>query len=181
MPTDRIRHMLDCLVTRNALAYQYFIEALILTGNVHIANILEPDYSTSEQCRRLIEREMIPHRQHVISSIDPNTSTAATTTTTTTTQAANIESIISSDDHNLKYPITCSQNHPHIEQLATWYSSSMHASYPNPLTLAALVAASTNSEQHHRRPPLHPNHHLAMRRQPTYSPMSTSRSNSTTG
>ena len=55
--SDRIRHTLDCLITRNALAYQYFLEALVLTQNTQIADILEPDYTLSERYKQVIERE----------------------------------------------------------------------------------------------------------------------------
>lgn len=57
--TDRVRQMLDVLVSRNPLSYQYFLESLILTNNNHIANILDPDYCQSEECRLMIERENI--------------------------------------------------------------------------------------------------------------------------
>lgn len=60
VPTDRVRHLLDYLITRNALAYQYFLESLCITGNTHIADILEPYYSSSDQCRLVIEREKLP-------------------------------------------------------------------------------------------------------------------------
>ncbi|CAF0754057.1 unnamed protein product [Brachionus calyciflorus] len=81
VPTDRVRHLLDYLITRNALAYQYFLEALCLTGNTDIADILEPDYSSSEQCRLVIEREKIP-------KLDKT-----------------------DNHENLSYPVTCTQTH----------------------------------------------------------------------
>ena len=57
---DRIRHMLDILESKNiVLAYQYFLEALVVTGHTHVANIVEPDYCSSEQCRLVIERERL--------------------------------------------------------------------------------------------------------------------------
>ncbi len=59
VPSDQVRQTLDILITRNALAYQYFLEALILTNNTEIASILEPDYQSSEACRKMIERERI--------------------------------------------------------------------------------------------------------------------------
>ena len=55
--SDRIRHALDSLITRNALAYQYFLEALVLTQNTHIADILEPDYTLSDRYKQVVERE----------------------------------------------------------------------------------------------------------------------------
>lgn len=183
MPSDRIRHTLDHLVTRNALSYQYFLEALVLTGNIQIANILEPDYSSGEQCRRVIEREMLPQRQHINTNI-PIQVSSTTTGPTSTAVAPNgtsneITTSTSSnqinEENNLQYPVTCSQNHPFYIEPPPWYYYT-HANYPNHIPLVALAATSE-----HRRPPLHPNHHLAMRRQPTYSPMSSSRSNSTTG
>ena len=67
MPPDRIRQMLDLLVSRNALSYQYFLESLILTDNIHIANILEPDYSVSDDCKRMVEREQIPQYPQQVS------------------------------------------------------------------------------------------------------------------
>jgi hypothetical protein len=54
---DRIRQMLDCLVTRNALAFQCFLEALVLTNNESIANQIEPTFTKSESYRKLIEQE----------------------------------------------------------------------------------------------------------------------------
>jgi hypothetical protein len=59
VPSDQIRQTLDCLITKNALSYQYFLESLILTQNIDIANLLEPDYSTSEACKMMIDRERI--------------------------------------------------------------------------------------------------------------------------
>lgn len=198
MPSDRIRYTLDYLVTRNALAYQYFLEALILTGNVHIANILEPDYQNSEQCRRLIEREMIfPHQNHRQQQQQQHAFNQATTSSAAsnnnnkkTTDDKNEVEGSDSEQSQLQYPTACSQNHPMVEQLV---ASCWTASYPNSLALAALIAATEQQQQqqqnyqqqfqqqHRHRPPLHPNHHLlAMRRQPTYSPMSSSRSNSST-
>ena len=56
---DQIRQFLDSLITKNALAYQYFLEALILTNNNQIANILQPDYESSDACKLMIERERI--------------------------------------------------------------------------------------------------------------------------
>jgi len=59
VPSDQVRQTLDILITRNALAYQYFLEALILTNNTEIASTLEPDYQSSEACKQMIERERI--------------------------------------------------------------------------------------------------------------------------
>lgn len=196
MPSDRIRHMLDYLITRNALAYQYFLESLVLTGNVLIANALEPSYSTSEQCRRLIEREMIQPSRH--------TTTATTSGTTSNSSSSQQQQQQQQpDDHNLQYPTTCSQNHPHVDTAdATLFGfhPSLHLSAFNSATAAAAAAATSagvfySSEQqhqhlhaavqHHRRPPFHPNHHpLMMRRLATYTatPLSlSSRSNSSNG
>lgn len=207
MPSDRIRYTLDYLVTRNALAYQYFLEALILTGNVHIANILEPDYQNSEQCRRLIEREMIfPHHQNHRQQQQQQQASNQATTSSAAVAASNNKNndkktiedknegeSSDGEQSQLQYPTACSQNHPMVEQLvASCWTAAMHSSYPNSLALAALIAATEQQQQqqqnnqqqfqqHRHRPPLHPNHHLlAMRRQPTYSPMSSSRSNSST-
>jgi len=78
VPSDRIRQTLDCLITRNALAYQYFLEALVLTDNTHLANLLEPEFGNSEACRLMIEREriMLPfvpaHNQHQVNQLTKN-------------------------------------------------------------------------------------------------------------
>lgn len=62
---DRIRHMLDILESKNiVLAYQYFLEALVVTGNTHVAHTIEPDYCSSEQCRMVLERERIRGFHH---------------------------------------------------------------------------------------------------------------------
>lgn len=69
VPSDRIRHMLDHLITRNALSYQHFLDSLCLTGNSHIANILEPEYTQSEQCKLMLEREKIPLQSSEITDL----------------------------------------------------------------------------------------------------------------
>ena len=196
VPSDRIRHMLDYLVTRNALAYQYFLESLILTGNVHIANVLEPDYSTSEQCRRLIEREMI-HQ--------------AATTSTKASSSAGEQQQSGGDEYNtLQYPTTCSQTHqPPTLPLDYTAANMMMFSHPvyTPLSASIVTGSASaaaglldrpNHQQQYlsqhpnmynqlfsRLPPFHPNHHLAMRRLATYtaSPicLASSRSNSSNG
>lgn len=93
VPPDRIRQMLDLLVSRNALSYQYFLESLILTDNIHIANILDPEYSTSEECRRMVQREQITLPPH------------------SNTEASNQH--FTHNNHHLNYnssnPVLCSQ------------------------------------------------------------------------
>ena len=76
MPSDRIRQTLDCLITRNALAYQYFLEGLVLTDNTHLANLLEPEFGSSEACRLMVERERIvlppAYNQHQVNQLTKN-------------------------------------------------------------------------------------------------------------
>ena len=94
---DRIRHTLDILETKPVLAYQYFLEALVVTGNKHVADILEPDYSGSEQCRMVIERERIRGFHNTQDH--------------------------SGDMANLPFPVTCTQNH-HMAELHSPSSTS---------------------------------------------------------
>jgi hypothetical protein len=55
--TDRIRHTLDCLVKSNALAYNCFIQALCLTDNKQIAELIDADYTHGLHCRTAVEYE----------------------------------------------------------------------------------------------------------------------------
>jgi hypothetical protein len=97
---DRIRHMLDILESKNiVLAYQYFLEALVVTGNFHVANILEPDYCASEQCRMVIERERM--RGFHSGSNGSNGSGGGD----------RIINEYGNDVVNLPFPVTCTQNH----------------------------------------------------------------------
>lgn len=100
-PCDRIRNTLDYLIKNsNSQAYQYFLESLILTGNTVIANILEPEYSASEECKNLIERERI------------------------TTY-----NIINNNENCLPYPVACSQAEPsHLYRNSSCTPPQMHHS-----------------------------------------------------
>jgi hypothetical protein len=55
--TDRIRHMLDCLVKSNALAYNCFIQALCLTDNKQLAEVIDAEYTHGLHCRTAVEYE----------------------------------------------------------------------------------------------------------------------------
>lgn len=88
--------MLDHLVTRNALAYQYFLEALVLTDNSEIANTLEPGYPSSDECKRVVERERLPALAN----------NARSRVLTAPAQS------MSAENANLPYPVVCTQNHP---------------------------------------------------------------------
>ena len=109
---DRIRHTLDLLETKQVLAYQYFLEALVVTGNKHVADILEPDYSSSEQCRMVIERERIRGFHHTNEHVSSSSS--------------------SSETINLRFPVTCTQNHANESPYLSPSSSSNVLAPNNP-------------------------------------------------
>jgi hypothetical protein len=117
---DRIRHMLDILESKSiVLAYQYFLEALVVTDNLHVANILEPDYCASEQCRLVIERERM--RGFHCSSSGRGGS-----------ESMNNELV------NLPFPITCTQNHLESPVSSSPSSSSSLSNQVNSNALAPM-------------------------------------------
>ena len=58
MPRDRVRQTLDYLVTRGPTSFKIFLEALVLTGNIHIVRELDSEYVDSDECKNLIQTEV---------------------------------------------------------------------------------------------------------------------------
>lgn len=120
---DRIRHMLDILESKSiVLAYQYFLEALVVTDNLHVANILEPDYCASEQCRLVIERERM-RGFHCSSS--------------SSSERGGSE-LMNNELVNLPFPISCTQNHLESPVSSSPSSSSSLSNQVNSNALAPM-------------------------------------------
>ena len=116
---DRIRHMLDILESKSiVLAYQSFLEALVVTDNLHVANILEPDYCASEQCRMVIERERM---RGFHSSSERGDS-----------------ELVGNEVFNLPFPVTCTQNHVESPASSSPSSSSSLSNQVNSNVLAPM-------------------------------------------
>lgn len=93
--SDRIRQMLDHLIDCKPQAFQYFLEALVLTGHASIADQLEPNYTASDDCKNLIELERLTHASHVASANQNSTNPL----------------LFNLNDHQLPYPVVCTQQH----------------------------------------------------------------------
>jgi hypothetical protein len=87
--------MLDCLVKSNALAYNCFIQALCLTNQRALAELVDPDYAKSLHCRTAVDYEqsrMInikPRQEAAVAA--PSFETNLTTTSATETSTLSSE------------------------------------------------------------------------------------------
>jgi hypothetical protein len=95
-------YLIDC---KPPLVFQYFLEALVLTGNSSIADALEPNYTISDACRRLIELERLSYanhisnyNNHVIFNLNGNINSSC-----------NTEQQNNNGDQNLPFPVACTQ------------------------------------------------------------------------
>jgi hypothetical protein len=148
------------LITRNVNAYQYFIESLILTGNTHIANVLEPGYAESEPCGEMIKRE----RSSFLKEHQSTSSTAAAMAT----------NIFSHDNEPISCPIKCTQDEENgMKPIFSQYNDSgltplMRRLFHNGFNSIGQSPPLINSFQQqcsqHQLPPCYPmnlNHHYS--------------------
>ncbi|CAF1085801.1 unnamed protein product [Didymodactylos carnosus] len=82
VPEDRNRALLDLILTYPAKAYYPFIEALYLSGNNSLIDLLEPNFSSSNEKKQLDDEYGLIHRS--VNRIQQNLTSTLTTTLTTT-------------------------------------------------------------------------------------------------
>lgn len=81
------------------------MEALVLTGNSSIADALEPNYTSSEACNRLIELERVSYANHI-----SNFNNQVVFNLNCNTNDKNVKDECIKNDQNLPFPIACTQN-----------------------------------------------------------------------
>lgn len=58
VPRDRIRQTLDYLYKCGPNSFNVFLEALVISGNAHVANVLDNSFCDSDKCKTLVESEL---------------------------------------------------------------------------------------------------------------------------
>lgn len=167
VPRDRVRHTLDLLVTRGPTSFKIFIEALVLTGNAHIARELDADYCDSEACKLLIESEARYSIEATTTTTSPpiiNTNTTGViyhkqtltpgsyllSTTTTNSNCNGTHRLLSpctvkiEEEKTTATLITNRTRSPHQSQIITPQMMKIRHKSPSPATL---IRPSSSSQQ----------------------------------
>ncbi len=126
------------------------MEALVLTGNISIADALEPNYTSSDACKRLIELDRLSYANHisnysnnVIFNLNGNINN-------------NIEEKNNNSDQNLSFPIACTQTNSVLDagnQYSSIYSepplkrllkNNFNFKYSSPLQINSRLSYNSN-------------------------------------